>query len=88
MIGENKSTVKLRLNTLFRLVEINITPFEYIKIDRPIVFSGTCVKSNKAGWKWEEILVCFARIVVRIRTEKRPKVYLERRAEDRGETPF
>ena len=48
MIGENKSTVKLRLNTLFRLVEINITPFEYIKIDRPIVFSGTSVKSNKA----------------------------------------
>ena len=48
MIGENKSTAKLRLNTLFRLVEINITPFEYIKIDRPIVFSGTCVKSNMA----------------------------------------
>ena len=33
MIGRNKLTVKLQLNTLFLLVEINITPFEYIKLD-------------------------------------------------------
>ena len=71
MIGQNKLTVKLRLNTLFRLVEINITPFDYIKLDRPIAFLRTYVRR---GWKWEEIQFCFARIVVRIRTEKRPKV--------------
>ena len=37
MIGQNKLTVKL-----------NITPFEYIKLDRPIAFSRKCVKSNMA----------------------------------------
>ena len=37
MIGQNKLTVKL-----------NITPFEYIKFDRPTAFSRKCVKSNMA----------------------------------------
>ena len=37
MIGQNKLTAKL-----------NITPFEYIKLDRPIAFSRKCVKSNMA----------------------------------------
>ena len=37
MIGHNKLTVKL-----------NITPFEYIKFDRPTAFSRKCVKSNMA----------------------------------------
>lgn len=48
VIGQNKLTVKLRLNTLFRLVEVNVTPFEYIKLDRPFEFSRTYGKSNMA----------------------------------------
>ena len=80
VIGQNKLTVKLRLNTLFRLAEIYIIPFEYphhipfeyIKFDRPISRFRAHVSSQLwRGRKWEEIRVCFSRVVVRIRTEKK-----------------
>ena len=56
VIGQNKLTAKLRLNTLFRLAEIYIIPFEYphhipfeyIKFDRPISRFRACVKSIMA----------------------------------------
>ena len=88
MIGPNKLTVKLRLNTLFRLVEINISPFEYIKLDRPIAFSCTYVKLVKYGVGRSGKRFEFVLQELLLELELKKGLKFERRAEDRSETSF